>query len=82
MEPCAVREPVDLAIPPKTARNLFCGRNQRLENVEKGKQIARKFEQQAALQQSKMQPNVRMPRPEAGIAKETLAEIEKALNLF
>jgi hypothetical protein len=42
----------------------------------------KKFEHQAALQQSKMQPNVRMPRPEAGITKETIAEMEKALNLF
>ena len=42
----------------------------------------KKFEHQAALQQSKMQPNVRMPRPEAGITEETLAQIEKALNLF
>jgi hypothetical protein len=30
----------------------------------------------------KMQPQVRGPRPEAGISKETIAELEKKLNLF
>jgi hypothetical protein len=42
----------------------------------------KKFEHQAAIQNSKMEPKVRGPRPEAGITKETIAQLEKALNLF
>ena len=42
----------------------------------------KKFEHQAAIQNSKMQPQVRGPRPECGITKETIAQLEKDLNLF
>jgi hypothetical protein len=42
----------------------------------------KKFEHQAAIQKDKMQPQVRGPRPECGISKETIAQLEKDLNLF
>jgi len=42
----------------------------------------KKFEHQAAIQKDKMQPQVRGPRPEAGITKETIAQLEKDLHLF
>ena len=42
----------------------------------------KKFEHQAAIQKDKMQPQVRGPRPEAGITKETIAKLEKDLDLF
>ena len=42
----------------------------------------KKFEHLAALQKSKMEPQVRRPRPECGITKETIAQIEKDLNLI
>lgn len=42
----------------------------------------KKFEHQAAIQKDKMQPQVRGPRPEAGISKETIAKLEKDLDLF
>jgi hypothetical protein len=40
------------------------------------------FEHQAAIQNSKMEPKVRRPRPDGGFSKETIAQLEKELNLF
>jgi hypothetical protein len=42
----------------------------------------KKLEHQAAIQNSKLEPKVRGPRPECGISKETIAQLEKDLNLF
>ena len=42
----------------------------------------KKFEHQAAIQKDKMNPQVRGPRPEAGVTKETIAKLEKDLDLF
>ena len=42
----------------------------------------KKFEHQAAIQKSQMEPKVRGPRPEAGICPEIIAQIEKDLELF
>jgi len=42
----------------------------------------KKFEHQAAIQKDKMHPQVRGPRPDAGITEETIAQLEKDLDLF
>ena len=42
----------------------------------------KKFEHQTALQKSKMEPHVRLPRPECGITDETIAQFEKELKLI
>jgi len=42
----------------------------------------KKFEHLAAIQNSKMEPKVRLPRPEGGFTKETIAQLEKDLDLF
>ena len=42
----------------------------------------KKFEHQAAIQNDKMYPQVRGPRPECGVTKETIAQLEKDLHLF
>jgi hypothetical protein len=42
----------------------------------------KKFEYQAALQKRKMEPHVRLPRPECGITDETIAQFEKDLKLI
>ena len=42
----------------------------------------KKFEHQAALQKSRMEPRFRRPRPECGITDETIAQFEKELNLI
>jgi hypothetical protein len=42
----------------------------------------KKFEYQAALQKRKMEPHVRLPRPECGITDETIAQFEKELKLI
>jgi len=42
----------------------------------------KKFEHQAALQKSKMEPRFRGPRPECGITDETIAQFEKELKLI
>ena len=42
----------------------------------------KKFEHLASLQKSKMEPQVRRPRPECGISKETIAQFEKELKLI
>jgi len=40
------------------------------------------FEHQAAIQNSKLEPKVRQPRPEGGFSKETIAQLVKELDLF
>jgi hypothetical protein len=42
----------------------------------------KKFEHQAAIQKRKMEPHVRLPRPECGITDETIAQFEKELKLI
>lgn len=42
----------------------------------------KKFEHFAAIQNSKFEPKVRLPRPDSGVTKETIAQLEKDLSLF
>jgi hypothetical protein len=42
----------------------------------------KKFEHQAAIQKRKMEPHVRLPRPECGITDETIAQFQKDLSLI
>jgi hypothetical protein len=42
----------------------------------------KKFEHQAAIQKRKMEPHVRLPRPECGITDETIAQFQKDLSLL
>jgi len=49
---------------------------------EKLELAVKRFEHQAAIQNSKLEPKVRQPRPEGGFSKETIAQLVKELDLF
>jgi hypothetical protein len=42
----------------------------------------KKFDHLAAIQNDKLQPKARFPRPDRGVSKETIAQLEKDLHLF
>jgi len=52
--------------------------------IERGKLdlFSKRFEHLAAIQKSKLEPKVRLPRPEGGFTKETIAQLVKDLDLF